>query len=672
MGTLTPDARARWEHLCRTLEGHNYRYYVLDDPDITDGKYDLLWRELAALETAHAELCSPDSPTQRVGAKPSSGFAEVAHSHPMLSLANALDEAEMRAFDRRVSERLGHESVEYVAEPKLDGLAVSLRYEQGRLIQAATRGDGHRGEDITANIRTISSVPLRLRGDDIPATLVVRGEVYMPLAGFQTLNAAQQARGEKPFANPRNAAAGSLRQLDPKISAERPLTVCFYGVGALSAEKDIQQHSELLAQLQAWGLRVSPEYAVLQGVDACLQYFRVMAARRAGLGYDIDGVVYKLNQLQEQALLGAVSRAPRWAIAHKFPAEEALTRVSAIEIQVGRTGALTPVARLMPVTVGGVTVTNATLHNAEEISRKDVRVGDTVVVRRAGDVIPEVVRVLMEQRPADTHAFEFPSICPVCASAVTRVEGEVVARCSGGLYCPAQRVQAIRHFASRRAMDVEGLGEKRVEQLVQQGLVHKVSDLYGLSLESLVKLERMGDKSAENLLLALEQSKHTSFACFLFALGIRDVGEATARALASHFGTLERLQGADEEALQAVADVGPVVAKQIVLFFSQAHNREVVSALLAAGVVWPDEHPVDEEFPLAGKNFVITGSLSSLSRQQAKERLQALGARVSGSVSSKTDYLVCGEKAGSKHTKAEALSIPILDESAFLTFLQNI
>ncbi len=672
MGGNSPEARARWERLCRTLEGHNYRYYVLDDPEVPDAEYDRLWRELAALEVHHPELENPDSPTQRVGVTPSSGFAEVEHSSRMLSLANALDEGEMLAFDQRVRERLDHEAVEYVAEPKLDGLAVSLRYEQGRLIQAATRGDGRRGEDITANIRTIPSIPLRLQGEKIPATLVVRGEVYMPLKGFHALNATQQARGEKIFANPRNAAAGSLRQLDPKVSAQRPLTVCFYGVGEPGVVPDIQRHAQLLEQLQAWGLRISPEYAVLQGVDACLKYFRAIALRRVGLGYDIDGVVYKLNRLDEQALLGTVSRAPRWAIAHKFPAEEALTTVSAIEVQVGRTGALTPVARLQAVTVAGVSVTNATLHNAGEIARKDVRVGDTVVVRRAGDVIPEVVRVLMEQRPAGTHAFDFPATCPVCASPVLRVEGEVAVRCSGGLYCPAQRVQAIRHFASRHAMDIEGLGIKLVEQLVQQGLVNDVSDLYGLGQETLAKLERMGDKSAENLLLALEKSKHTRFARFLFALGIRDVGEVTAQALASHFESLEQLQHADEEALQAVADVGPVVAKQISLFFSQAHNREVVAALLLAGVDWPDEMPVAEDLPLRGQNFVVTGSMSSMSRQEAKERLQVLGARVSGSISSKTNQLVCGEKPGSKRAKAEALGIPVLDESAFLEFLKRL
>ncbi len=669
MGSRSPDVRARWECLCRTLETHNYRYYVLDDPEVPDAEYDRLWRELVALEADHPELCSPDSPTQRVGVTPASSFAEVEHTSPMLSLANALDEAELLDFDRRVRDRLGHDAVEYVAEPKLDGLAVSLRYQQGQLIQAATRGDGYHGEDITANIRTIPSIPLRLRGENIPLSLVVRGEVYMPLAGFRTLNAAQQARGEKPFANPRNAAAGSLRQLDPEVSAQRPLTVCFYGVGEVDPGEEIQRHSERLEQLKGWGLRISPEYSVLRGIDACLEYFRAMAARRAGLGYDIDGVVYKLDRLDEQAVLGAVSRAPRWAIAHKFPAEEALTTVSAIEVQVGRTGALTPVARLAPVTVGGVTVTNATLHNAEEISRKDVRVGDAVVVRRAGDVIPEVVRVLVERRPSGTHPFEFPDACPICASAVLREEGEVVARCSGGLYCPAQRAQAIRHFASRRAMDIDGLGSKLVEQLVQQGLVQSVSDLYGLRRDTLEKLERMGTKSAQNLLAALERSKHTRFTRFLFSLGMRGVGEATARALANYFGTLERLQEADEESLQRVPDVGPVVAQQIALFFSQAHNREVIEALLAAGVVWPEQTPMAAELPFTGRNFVVTGSLSTMTRNEAKERLQALGARVSGSVSSKTDTLICGENPGSKRIRAEALGIPVLDEKAFRALL---
>jgi len=653
------------------IDYHNYRYYALDDPVIPDAEYDRLLRELEKLEHQYPELVTPNSPTQRVGAAPAHGFGEIVHAVPMLSLANAFDDQELVDFDARVRARLETDNVEYAAETKLDGLAASIRYENGMLVSGATRGDGSRGEDVTQNVRTIKAVPLKLRGDDFPRVLEVRGEVFMTNEGFRRLNEEQARRGEKPYANPRNAAAGGLRQLDPRITAERPLTMYCYGVGDVRDGWLPNTHSEILARLKHWGLRVSPEAAVVEGVDGARDYYTDMLTRREGLGYAIDGVVFKVNRTAEQELLGAVSRAPRWALAYKFPAEEELTRVRAIEVQVGRTGTLTPVARLEPVHVGGVTVTNATLHNQDEIDRKDVRVGDTVVVRRAGDVIPEVARVVKERRPRRTRRFSLPNRCPECGSEVVRIEGEAAARCSGGLYCPAQRKQAVRHFASRRAMDIEGLGDKLVEQLVDAGLVNTVLDVYALEEEQLAALERMGKKSAANLVAAIARSRDTTLGRFLFALGIRDVGEATAQTLASHFGRLEALRNADEETLQEVPDVGPVVAREIRAFFAEPHNQKVLDGLVKL-LRWPDASLSDSgEGALAGKRFVITGTLEAMGRSEAKRRLEALGARVSASVSAKTDYLVAGAKPGSKRAKAQSLGVAILDEDAFLALIDG-
>jgi DNA ligase (NAD+) len=667
--TVPAQVRRRAAELREAVEYHNYRYYVLDAPEIPDAEFDRLFRELQALEARYPELVTPDSPTQRVGGAPIEGFGEVVHEVPMLSLANAFSDDEVRDFDRRVRERLGIDRLGYAAEPKVDGLAVSLVYEGGHLARAATRGDGTRGEDVTANVRTIKAVPLRLRGGDPPALLEVRGEVFMTLAGFRRLNADQQARGEKVFANPRNAAAGSLRQLDPSVTASRPLTLFCYAVARAEGWTMPACHTEVLEGLAAFGLRVSPEVRAVEGADGCLAYYRDLSARRDRLGYEIDGVVYKVNRLDQQDAMGFVSRAPRWAVAHKFPAQEELTRVLGVEFQVGRTGALTPVARLEPVFVGGATVSNATLHNIDEVERKDVRVGDTVVVRRAGDVIPEVVSVVRERRPPDALPIVLPERCPVCGSQVERAEGEAVARCTGGLYCPAQRKETIRHFASRRAMDIEGLGDKLVDQLVERGMVQTVADLYRLGGPELAGLDRMGEKSAENLVAAVDRSRETTLARFLFALGIREVGEATARALAAHFGGLDALMDADEETLQAVPDVGPVVARQVASFFRQPHNREVIAGLRAAGVRWPEAVARRGGTPLAGKTFVLTGALSSMTRDEAKERLQALGARVSASVSKKTSYLVVGAEPGSKLVEAERLGVAILDEAALLALL---
>ncbi len=653
------------------IDYHNYRYYVLDDPEIPDAEFDKLFRELQQLEHDHPALIISDSPTQRVGAAPLTAFGEVKHVVPMLSLDNAFSEDEVRAFDRRVREGLKKEEVRYATEPKLDGLAVSVLYVNGALTKAATRGDGYTGEDITQNVRTIASVPLRLRGKGYPQTLEVRSEVYMTKKGFRELNERQEQKGEKIFANPRNAAAGSLRQLDSRITAQRPLEICCYGVGHVEGGSLAEYHSTILEQLQDWGLRVSPERSLVTGTEGCLDYFSKMAAKRAVLGYEIDGVVYKVDSLGQQRQLGFVARAPRWAVAHKFPAEEALTQVLGIDVQVGRTGALTPVARLDPVMVGGVTVSNATLHNEDEVHRKDVRVGDTVIIRRAGDVIPEVVSVVKEQRPQNTKVFHLPRHCPICRSEVVRVEGEAAARCSGGLYCAAQRKEAIRHFASRRAMDIEGLGEKLVDQLVEKDLVNNIADLYHLKLEQLSGLERMGEKSAQNLLDALQKSKSSTLPRFLYALGIREVGEATAQALANHFGDLEGIEEADLETLQAVPDIGPVVAKQIVAFFDEPHNREVIARLVdkEIDVHWPKIERRIVSSPLAGKTFVLTGTMAAMTRDEAKLRLQALGAKVTGSVSAKTDYVVAGDEPGSKLDKARSLNVSVLDEGQFLKLL---
>ncbi|WP_428634206.1 NAD-dependent DNA ligase LigA [Sedimenticola sp.] len=669
----TPSAISqRAAELREQLNLHNYRYYVLDDPLIPDSDYDRLLRELQTLEQQYPVLVTPESPTQRVGAQPLDGFGEVQHRIPMLSLDNAFTDEEMREFDRRVKERLGATGdVVYTAEPKLDGLAISLRYEAGLLVQAATRGDGARGEDVTHNVRTIPSVPLKLMGEDWPAVLEVRGEIYMPLAGFEQLNERAREKGEKGFANPRNAAAGSLRQLDSRITAQRPLAMYCYGFGEISSGPLGATQSESIRRLADWGLRISPEMRTVEGVSGCLDYYRQIGERRASLDYEIDGVVFKVDSLAQQQSLGFVSRAPRWAIAQKFPAQEEMTRLVAIDVQVGRTGALTPVARLEPVNVAGVTVTNATLHNEDEIRRKDIWVGDTVIIRRAGDVIPQVVRAISEQRPSDAQPFKMPEQCPACGADVIRDADEAVVRCSGGLFCPAQRRQAIKHFASRRAMDIEGLGDKLVDQLVSLDMVETPADLFRLRFDALEKMERMGKKSAENLLDALEKSKQTTLGRFLFALGIREVGETTAQSLANYYGDLEPVMQADSDSLQQVPDVGPVVAEHVFTFFRQAHNQEVIRALMEAGVRWePIAIPDADSQILAGKVFVITGTLSR-PREDIKQQLIALGAKVTGSVSKKTDYLVAGAEAGSKLTKAESLGITILDETGLNRLLEQ-
>jgi DNA ligase (NAD+) len=667
-------AAAKVRELRTQLEHHNYRYHVLDDPEVSDAEYDRLMRELKALEEQYPDLVTPDSPTQRVGATPVSELQEVVHSRPMLSLDNGFEDEDIVAFDRRVRERLENvEQVEYSAEPKLDGLAISFRYESGRLVQAATRGDGLRGEDVTHNVRTIKAVPTVLRGTP-PKLLEVRGEVFMLIAGFKAMNQRALERGERTFVNPRNAAAGSIRQLDPRTAADKPFDVFFYGIGETDGWKLPAKHSEALEQLREWGLKISPLLKIVQGAEGCLQYYRDIGAKRASLPYEIDGVVYKVNRFVQQRDLGFVARAPRWAIAHKFPAHEENTIVRGVEFQVGRTGALTPVARMDPVFVGGVTVSNATLHNMDEVRRKDVRIGDTVVIRRAGDVIPEVVKVILERRPKDAREVELPAKCPVCGSAVEREEGEAVARCTGGLYCPAQRKEALRHFASRHALDIDGLGTKLIDQLVEGGVVNNPADLYELTAERLAELDRMGEKSAENLVKALEQSKQkATLPRFLYALGIRDVGEATAAALANHFGSIKELQGATEEQIQEVPDVGPVVAAHVYKFFQEKHNRDVLAALSKhIQLKAQARKAASGEGPLAGKTFVLTGSLDSMSRDQASERIVELGGKVAGSVSKKTSYVVAGAEAGSKLAKAQELGVVVLDEKAFLELLNSL
>jgi DNA ligase (NAD+) len=668
--------KAEVTRLRKALEEHNYAYYVLDNPTVSDAEYDRLFRQLQAIEHEHPELVTSDSPTQRVGTAKLGEFREVKHAKPMLSLDNVFDEEELQAFDHRVRERLAAadvtvEQVAYWAEPKLDGAAVSLRYERGELVFGATRGDGATGEDITHNVRTIHSIPLRLRGARVPAVLEVRGEIYMPKKGFEAFNQRALERGEKLFVNPRNAAAGSLRQLDPRLTAERPLEAYFYAVGEASpGALPKGEQREIVDALHDFGLRTCPEGKLVEGISGCLAYYAHIGKKRQKLPYEIDGVVYKVNNLRWQEELGFVSRAPRWAVAHKFPAQEETTIVRDVEFQVGRTGALTPVARLEPVFVGGVTVSNATLHNMDDLQRKDVRVGDTVVVRRAGDVIPEIVKVVLERRPAAARVVELPKHCPVCGAEVERNEGEAVARCVGGLFCPAQLKESIRHFASRRAMDIEGFGPKLVDQLIELGLVKTPADLYKLNAEQLSDLEHMGEKSAQNLVAALDKSKTTTYPRFLYALGIADVGEATALALANDFGSLEDLLAADEERLQEVPDVGPVVAANIRAFFHERHNVEVIEELLAAGVRWPAiKRIARSELPLAGKTFVITGTLTGLTRDEAKARLQALGAKVAGSVSKHTTYVIIGENPGTKAGRAQELSVPTLQEPAFIDLL---
>ncbi len=663
----------RIQQLREEISRHNYLYYVLDEPHIPDSEYDRLLRELQDLEAKHPELITSDSPTQRVGGEPLKRFAAVQHSIPMLSLDNAFSEDEFANFERRVKERLGtSQEIVYCAEPKLDGLAVSLRYENGILAQAATRGDGSKGEDVTHNVRTIQSVPLRLQGNEWPNVLEVRGEVFMPKAGFERFNEIARKAGQKEFVNPRNAAAGSLRQLDPKITATRPLNMFCYGFGEIDGGPLAETQSKSIEMLRQWGLQVSPELKTITGMKQCSEYFEMIGKRRDALEYDIDGVVYKVDLLQDQDELGFVARSPRWAIAWKFPAQEELTTVESVEFQVGRTGAITPVARLKPVFVGGVTVSNATLHNMDEVAKKDVRVGDTVFVRRAGDVIPEVVRVLLERREGHARPVQLPAQCPECGSDVIKPEGEAVARCSGGLYCAAQRKEAIKHFASRRAMDIEGLGDKLVEMIVDKGLVHDLADIYSLTHAQFAGLERMGDKSAENLIHALEKSKKTTLSRFIYSLGIREVGEVTAAALAGHFCNLEAIKQANADDLNAIEGIGPVMAEHITAFFQQSHNLEVIQKLLDAGVHWDEvQAPEADSQILSGKSFVITGTLSR-PRNEVKDELLALGAKVVGSVSKKTDYLIAGSDAGSKLAKAQKLDIAILDEDGLKELLSTL
>ena len=656
--------------LRRQIEEHNRRYYVLDEPTIPDAEYDRLFRRLQEIESLAPDLVPEDSPTHRVGGRPVPGFAEVEHRTPMLSLNNAFAEEEVRGFDERIRKTLNVEVIEYSVEPKFDGLAVSLTYQDGIFVRGATRGDGATGEDVSANLRTVRSIPLRLERSRCPVQFEVRGEVLMFRADFESLNKRQNAAGAKEFVNPRNAAAGSLRQLDSHVTAQRPLR--FFAYGAVSAEPAWSTHSELLDHLAALGFPVAVERGNATGVDGLLSYFGNIGKMRGELPYAIDGVVYKVNRLDWQRQLGFVSRAPRFAVAHKFPAEEELTQVIGIDVQVGRTGALTPVARLKPVFVGGVTVTNATLHNEDELRRKDVRLGDTVVVRRAGDVIPEVVSVVLEKRLSDAPEFSMPADCPVCGSKVTKSPDEAVARCSGGLFCPAQRKQALLHFASRRAMDVEGLGDKLVDQLVDAQMVSTPADLYRLESASLARLERMAEKSAANLLAALDKSRRTTLQRFIFALGIRNVGEATARDLAAHFGSLDRVMAADIEALESVPDVGPIVAKSIRQFFDEPHNRHVIEGLRATGVAWEEGEGRPATAIEKAKTFVLTGMLPTMTRDDARAMIEAKGHKVAGSVSKKTDYVVAGADAGSKLAKAQELGVAILDENEFIKLIEGL
>jgi DNA ligase (NAD+) len=680
--TITAETTKRIEQLREQLNTYSHQYYVLDAPSIPDAEYDRLYRELEAIEKEHPETITQDSPTQKVGATPLASFTQITHEMPMLSLDNAMNENELVDFERKVKDRLkgrlnDGQAIEYACEPKLDGLAVSILYEDGLLIQAATRGDGATGENITLNVRTIKNVPLLLRGNDFPKRLEVRGEIYIPKAGFEKLNQDARENDGKVFANPRNAAAGSLRQLDSRITAKRPLELCAYSIGVVSDEFILpNKHEEILQRLKHWGLKINSDMAVVQGIQACVQYFTDLGQKRDALNYDIDGIVFKINDLELQKTLGFVARAPRWAIAAKFPAQEEMTLLEGVDFQVGRTGALTPVARLKAVHVAGVMVSNATLHNMDEIARLGVKVGDTVVIRRAGDVIPQVVSVVMDRRSDDVADIVMPSTCPICDSNVEKIEGEAVARCSGGLYCGAQRKEAIKHFSSRKALDVDGLGDKLVELLVDAELIESFDDLFHLQLADVAGLERMAEKSAQNLLDALESAKTTTLGRFLYALGIREVGVTTAQNLADHFGFLERIQQADESTLLAVPDVGEIVAKHLLAFFAEEHNRSIIEQLQKAGMNWPESEPASAaesaDLPLAGKVFVITGTLSEMGRDDAKQYLQALGGKVTGSVSAKTSCLVAGEKAGSKLTKAQNLGIDILDEAEFITLLRSL
>ena len=660
--------------LRQDLRRYEYEYHVLDNPTIPDAEYDRLFHQLKALEAAHPELITADSPTQRVGAKPLSGFAQIRHEIPMLSLDNAFSDEEFYAFVKRIEDRLIRlpEPLTFCCEPKLDGLAVSILYVNGVLTQAATRGDGTTGEDITANIRTIRNIPLQLLMDNPPARLEVRGEVFMPHAGFERLNQLALEKGEKTFANPRNAAAGSLRQLDPKITSKRPLVLNAYSIGIAEGVDLPNTHYDRLQWLKSIGIPVNPEIRLCNGTDEVLDFYRDIQNKRSSLGYDIDGTVLKINDIALQEKLGFISKAPRWAIAYKFPAQEELTRLNDVEFQVGRTGAITPVAKLEPVFVAGVTVSNATLHNGDEIERLDIAIGDTVVIRRAGDVIPQIIGVLHDRRPADARPIIFPKTCPVCDSAIVRIEGEAVARCTGGLFCAAQRKEALKHFVSRKAMDIDGVGGKLIEQLVDRELVHTPADLFKLDLTTLTRLERMGTKSAENALASLEKAKNTTLARFIFALGIREVGEATALNLANHFKTLEALQNADLEALQQVPDVGEVVANRILAFWHEPHNVAVVNDLIAQGVHWETVETKEvTENRFKGKTVVLTGTLTQMGRNEAKALLQDMGAKVSGSVSAKTDFVIAGDAAGSKLIKAQELGVTVLTEEEFLAEIQS-
>ena len=662
------------EQLRESLRYHEYQYHVLDNPQIPDAEYDRLFHQLKALEQQYPEYLTEDSPTQRVGAKPLSGFAQVTHEIPMLSLDNAFSDEDFAAFVRRIQERLiaMPNPLTFCCEPKLDGLAVSILYVNGKLTQAATRGDGTTGEDITLNIRTIRNIPLQLRTENPPARLEVRGEVFMPQAGFEKLNEVALRHGEKTFANPRNAAAGSLRQLDPKITSQRPLMLNAYNIGIAEGVELPTTHYARLQWLKSVGIPINNEIQLCDGIENVLKFYRTMAEKRSALGYDIDGTVIKVNDIALQRELGFISKAPRWAVAYKFPAQEELTLLKAVEFQVGRTGAITPVAKLEPVFVAGVTVSNATLHNGDEIERLDIAIGDTVVIRRAGDVIPQIIGVLHERRPTNAQKIRFPSHCPVCGSVITRIDGEAVARCTGGLFCAAQRKEALKHFVSRKAMDIDGVGAKLIEQLVDRELIHTPADLFKLDLITLMRLERMGEKSAQNALDSLQKAKKTTLARFIFALGIREVGESTALNLANHFKTLEALQNATFEQLQEVQDVGEVVANRIVLFWREAHNVAVVQDLIAQGVHWEAVEAKEAgENPLKGKTVVLTGTLAQMGRDQAKALLQQLGCKVSGSVSAKTDFVIAGESAGSKLAKAQELNIRILDEEAFLALVKE-
>ncbi|MGB1328287.1 MAG: NAD-dependent DNA ligase LigA [Porticoccaceae bacterium] len=675
MLNVPEEVHQRYQRLKSELNQHNHAYYVLDDPSVPDSQYDRLMRELQAIEQQYSELRTSDSPSQRVGGMALDSFSQVKHEVLMLSLDNAFSDAEMSDFERRIKDRINlneEQNITYACEPKLDGVAVSLIYENGLLIRGATRGDGSVGEDITANVRTIKSIPLRLQGNSFPELLEVRGEIYMPRAGFNAFNKKARETGEKPFVNPRNAAAGSLRQLDSKITATRPLEMCAYSVGQYQGNQKPDSHFAMLKLLGSLGFKINQHIKQVEGIDACEDYYQQLASLRDKLDYDIDGIVYKVNDFKLQQRLGFVAKAPRWAIARKFPAQEEMTRLLDVEFQVGRTGAVTPVARLEPVFVGGVTVGNATLHNADEINRLGVCIGDTVIVRRAGDVIPQIVKAVLDKRPQGAQPIIFPERCPVCQSSVKRTEGEAVARCTGGLFCGAQTKEAIKHYASRKAMDIDGLGDKLVDALVDHDLIYSVADLYELKLEKLVNLERMAQKSAENLLNSIEASKQTTLPKFLYSLGVREVGEATAQTLANNFGTLDAVIAATAEQLLEVEDVGPVVAGHIVDFFRNPDNLSIVDALRNSGVQWKDIDQTAQALPLKGQTWVLTGTLETMSRAEAKDRLQQFGAKVAGSVSAKTHAVVAGPGAGSKLNKAQALDIQVLTEESLIDFLDNL